>query len=88
MCLVYPFPSASMTRKYYSLPSSSSILNGGTLECQNQLYAGQTFSINLDNLSAYKIIMKFKLYGETSGQSYSISLNSVTQAFAVSSVGY
>ena len=63
MCIIDPFPSSQVIRSYYALPSSSNILMNGGLTCEDLMYSGTSFSINLDDLSAYKIVLTIKVFG-------------------------
>lgn len=75
MCIVDAFPSISKVMRYVGLPGSLDDFTGGSLFCVN-LYQGTTISIQLNDLSAYKIDVHVRVYTQTGSQSYTLTMNS------------
>jgi hypothetical protein len=82
MCLPINFPTSASYRLYYHLPGYAQLFSGGSLStCLESVYLGNSISLNLSNLAASSITVRWKVYlldVTTSTVSYNISFNSIS----------
>ena len=69
------------------IPGNLEDLSGGTVECTN-FYVGNTIHLLLNDLSSYKITLKFMLFSVNSGQAYTVALNNNSVSLTTSSTSY
>lgn len=73
MCLPNSYLSTSVYQAYYSFPSASSLLSQGTQDCNHFLYSGITLTLNLNDLAASQVTLKWRIFSVGSASSYALS---------------
>ena len=86
MCLPDQYLSTSVYQSYYSFPSASSLVTQGTQDCNHFMYSGATVTLNLNDLGASKVTLKWRIFSVGSAASYTLSwTNSAgTQSYSFS----
>lgn len=84
MCIPLSFLASNKVQLYYT-PSAdaNSRLTGGTPVCSSLLYSGTTINLQLSSLSAYKLVIQYRLFTDVVSQAYNVSLNSSTNSTSV-----
>jgi hypothetical protein len=78
MCVPMPYYTSTQMQIYYTAANNVNDFMGGTLTCSEFLYSGTTISLQLGSLSAYKLVISYRLFTDQPSQQYSIILNSTS----------
>ena len=73
MCLPDPHISTSVYQLYYSMPSSSSIVSQGTQDCNHFLYSGSTIALQINDLAASQVTLKWRVFSVGTASPYTFS---------------
>ena len=86
MCIPDQYLSTSVYQAYFSFPSASSFVAQGSQDCNHFMYSGSTITLNLNDLAASKVTLKWRIFSVGSAASYTLSwTNSAgTAAFSFS----
>ena len=74
MCLANKYNSNNEYQVYYSYPSSLSLLSGGAEDCNNYLYKSTSISISLNNLSASRLRIRWRLFSISGSSTYAVAI--------------
>lgn len=80
MCIPYSYTSSSKVQLYYTAAADGIRLGGGSNICSSLLYTGTAIRLELNGLSAYKLVVKYRIFTDAPSQAYNLSLNSSTNS--------
>ena len=78
MCMPINYIANSQYQLYYSYPSSSLLLSGGSIDCNRYLYSGTSLALTLTKLAASQIRISWRLFSIGGSTTYSVSFSTST----------